>query len=208
MAGDDRRRRRERSGPRSPGPRRCRSRKKPWWLHSSVIRCCRWMIACTRYSPQSRIRRARRYNGASSGTASTGYPGLMATSPPGRSSTCTPIGYFLVDLAEVRTEEGKPLPAGPDQAAIVDGYDAQRPLLLPRSAPSLLQLRTSTGIRYICCPERRLTGSPDSDPGRSPASCSPTLGLSSTEPRRLDRAGPSSPRHAGPNGRRQRRHRP
>ena len=41
------------------------------------------------------------------GTASAGCRRSKAINPPNSRSSATPIGYFHIDIAEVRTEEGK-----------------------------------------------------------------------------------------------------
>ena len=87
--------------------RSCRSRRRPSRSPSASIRCCRSTIASMPCRPPSRISPAHRFIAAISATTSAGCRKWKAISLPRRLSKKYPIGYFHVDIAEVRTEEGK-----------------------------------------------------------------------------------------------------
>ncbi|AUW47458.1 hypothetical protein CUJ84_pRLN3000335 (plasmid) [Rhizobium leguminosarum] len=102
--------------------RRCfPSRRRPLSLPFAGIRCCRSMTASMHCSRQSRISRGLRCIVACSATASAAYRMSKAIGRrrlrriendplnrfPDERSRAYPISYFHIDIAEVRTEQGK-----------------------------------------------------------------------------------------------------
>lgn len=73
----------------------------------AAIRYCRWTIASTLCSQRFRTSRGLPCIAVFNGTASLVCRKQTATSPRGRSSSGEPIGFFHIDIAELRTAEGK-----------------------------------------------------------------------------------------------------
>ena len=98
-----------RTGRRSPDRQPCRLRRKPSWWRSVATRCSRWTTVSTPCRRRSRISPDHRFIAACSGTVSAGcrLPAVDGDKPVRKKFKPYPIGYFHIDLAEVRTEEGR-----------------------------------------------------------------------------------------------------
>src|SRR5262245_36159159 len=76
-------------------------------LRSASIRCCRSTIAFMPSKRPSRISRDRRCIDCSSSHEISRLPAIEGETGRKKAFKRYPIGYFHIDIAEVRTEEGK-----------------------------------------------------------------------------------------------------
>lgn len=72
-----------------------------------VTRCCRSMTASTPYRRRSRISRDRLASPLPSAHGISRLPDVEGDKPNRRKFKSYPIGYFHIDIAEVRTEQGR-----------------------------------------------------------------------------------------------------
>ena len=85
----------------------CLSRRRPWSSPFEGIRCCRSMIAFTLCRPtiqhltRSSLHRCLKRHGISR------LPQVEGEASPKRKFKACPIGYFHIDIAEVRTAQGR-----------------------------------------------------------------------------------------------------
>lgn len=95
-------------GPLSRTPQSFQAQRKPWRSLFVAVPCWVWMTAFTHFRLASLILPAPLCIAAFSGTASANYPRLATKPLPEKKRfKAYPIGYFHIDLTEVRTQEGK-----------------------------------------------------------------------------------------------------
>ena len=81
--------------------------RRRWSWLSGVIRCCRWMIAFYALQPtiphltRSSLHRCLQRHGISR------LPDVEGDKPKRQKFKRYPIGYFHIDIAELRTNDGK-----------------------------------------------------------------------------------------------------
>ncbi len=93
--------------PRRPVRPSCRQRKKKSLSPSANTRFCHWMTAFTPCRQQFLTLLGRLCIGASNATASAGCRRSLARRPRRNPSNGIQLAIFHIDIAEVRTEEGK-----------------------------------------------------------------------------------------------------
>src|SRR4029077_7564916 len=92
--------------PRSPDRQSCQQRKRPSSLSSEGMLCCRSTTACTLCSPPSRLTRSSLHRCLQRHGISR-LPQVEGEASAKRKFKAYPIGYFHIDIAEVRTAQGK-----------------------------------------------------------------------------------------------------
>src|ERR1700722_16440202 len=98
-----------RQDPNSPDRQSCQQRKRPSWLHSEGILCCRSTTAFMPYALQPTIPRLTRssLHRCLQRHEISRLPQVEGEASAKRKFKAYPIGYFHIDIAEVRTAQGK-----------------------------------------------------------------------------------------------------